>query len=106
MEASYTHPSLALPVSQPALAAALAAPSGTVAHIAYAHALAAADRACCCTARPAVAVIMAAAPGRAHRTDLLLCMHHYRAARQALTGATVVDAAGHVLAAADIWGDH
>ena len=52
-----------------------------------------ASQACCCPARPAVVVLMPPALGRPHRTDLLLCRHHYRASRQALTaaGATVLD---------------
>jgi hypothetical protein len=55
-----------------------------------------AERACCCPAKPVVVVVMPAAPGRPHRTDLLLCGHHYRVSRQALTaaGATVTDIHG------------
>jgi hypothetical protein len=39
---------------------------------------------------------MPAVAGRPHRTDLLLCGHHYRKARQALAvaGATVVSIDG------------
>jgi hypothetical protein len=50
-----------------------------------------ADRACCCPARAMVQVIIPLSPDRPHRTDLLLCGHHYRASRQALAaaGATV-----------------
>jgi len=50
-----------------------------------------ADRACCCPARAMVQVVMPPAPARPHRTELLLCGHHYRASRQALAaaGATV-----------------
>jgi hypothetical protein len=49
------------------------------------------DRACCCLATAMVKVIMPPTPARPHRTDLLLCGHHYRVSRQALTaaGATV-----------------
>jgi len=49
------------------------------------------DRACCCSARAMVQVVMPPAPARPHRTELLLCGHHYRASRQALAaaGATV-----------------
>jgi len=38
-----------------------------------------------------VQVVMPTAPARPHRTELLLCGHHYRASRQALAaaGATV-----------------
>ena len=57
------------------------------------EALRTAGHACCCPARPAVIVIMPPAPGRDHRTDLLLCMHHLRKSRRALSeaGAVVVD---------------
>ncbi len=53
-------------------------------------------RACCCPATAAVRVTMPPAPGRPHRTDLLLCGHHYRVSRHALTaaGATVSDLSG------------
>jgi hypothetical protein len=55
--------------------------------------LTSASRACCCPARPAVVVLMPATPGRPHRTDLLLCRHHYRVSQKALTeaGALVLD---------------
>ncbi|HEX9033299.1 MAG TPA: hypothetical protein VF834_15780 [Streptosporangiaceae bacterium] len=46
-----------------------------------------AARACCCPAQPAVMVVIPPAPGRGHRTDLLLCMHHFRMSREALTAA-------------------
>jgi hypothetical protein len=54
--------------------------------------LTSASRACCCPAQPAVMVLMPA-PGRPHHTDLLLCRHHYRVSRKALTaaGAIVLD---------------
>jgi len=45
------------------------------------------DRACCCVARAVVRVVMPPAPGRPHETELLLCGHHYRASRQALSAA-------------------
>ncbi len=45
------------------------------------------DRACCCPGQPVVRVIMPPAPGRRHPVDLLLCGHHYRVSRQALTAA-------------------
>jgi hypothetical protein len=59
-----------------------------------------ADRACCCPARPVVTVIMPAAPGRPHPVDLLLCGHHFRASRAALTaaGAAVYDDTGALVA--------
>jgi hypothetical protein len=60
-----------------------------------------ADRACCCPARPVVTVIMPPAPGRPHPVDLLLCGHHFRVSRAALTaaGATVYDDTGALVAA-------
>ena len=43
--------------------------------------------ACCCPANPVVRVIMPATAARHHRTELLLCGHHYRVSRQALAAA-------------------
>ncbi len=65
----------------------------------YQRVLLRADRACCCSAKPAVIAILPPVPSRMHRTELLFCMHHYRAARAGLlaAGATVVDASGRVL---------
>jgi len=59
-----------------------------------------ADRACCCPARPVVTVIMPPAPGRPHPVDLLLCGHHFRVSRAALTaaGAVVYDNTGALVA--------
>ena len=64
-----------------------------------------ADRACCCGARPAVAVILPPAPGRPRQTDLLLCGHHYRANQRALaaSGAAVFTVAGTAVGAGDLW---
>jgi hypothetical protein len=45
------------------------------------------DRACCCSAKPVVQVIMPATPARPQETGLLLCGHHYRASRQSLGAA-------------------
>ncbi|HVB41701.1 MAG TPA: hypothetical protein VNF47_03205 [Streptosporangiaceae bacterium] len=58
-----------------------------------------ARRACCCPAVPAVIAVMPAAPGRAHKTDLLLCMHHLRASTDALraAGASVFDLDGKLV---------
>ena len=69
------------------------------------RALRLAGHACCCGARPAVAVIMPPAAGRPHPTDLLLCGHHYRKSRMALAGAgaAVFTVAGAALASADRW---
>lgn len=49
-----------------------------------------AGNACCCPARPAVRVIMPPRPARPHTTELLLCGHHYRASRAALTAAKAI----------------
>ncbi len=49
-----------------------------------------ADRACCCPAQAMVRVILAPTAARPHETELLLCGHHYRVARQALTAAHAV----------------
>ena len=62
-------------------AAGAIAPYGTVAR------LGPGDRACCCVARAVVRVVMPSAPGRPHETELLLCGHHYRASRHALSAA-------------------
>jgi len=64
------------------------------------HAVHRAQHACCCTARPEAVAVMPPAPGRAHRTEILLCGHHYRVSRSALgaAGATVVDLTGVPLA--------
>jgi hypothetical protein len=59
--------------------------------------LAGAGRACCCPARPVVTVVMPPASGRPHPVDLLLlCGHHYRVSRAAVTaaGAAVYDELG------------
>ncbi|HTS97347.1 MAG TPA: hypothetical protein VMI33_12060 [Streptosporangiaceae bacterium] len=55
-----------------------------------------AERACCCPSRPTVVAVIPPSPGRAHATELLLCGHHYRRSRRALTaaGAAVLDPAG------------
>ena len=45
------------------------------------------DQACCCVARAVVRVVMPPAAGRPHETELLLCGHHYRVSRTALTAA-------------------
>ena len=48
---------------------------------------AAVGSACCCPARPVVRVIMPPTAIRPHRTELLLCGHHYRVSRQTLAAA-------------------
>jgi hypothetical protein len=62
------------------------------------RALSTAERACCCLAKPVVVVVMPPAAGRDHPTDLLLCGHHYRAARAALAtaGASAYDRSGRL----------
>ena len=52
---------------------------------------AAAGPACCCLARPLIRVTIPPSATRPHRTDLLLCGHHYRISRQApaAAGATI-----------------
>ncbi len=45
------------------------------------------DEACCCVARAVVRVTIPPAPGRPHETELLLCGHHYRVSRSALSAA-------------------
>ncbi len=66
------------------------------------EALRTAGRSCCCPARPAVIAIMPPAPGREHRTELLLCMHHFRVSRDALraAGAVAVDLDRKIISAA------
>jgi hypothetical protein len=49
-----------------------------------------AGRACCCTARPMVVALMPPVPGRPHRTELLLCGHHFRGSKPALAAADAV----------------
>lgn len=65
------------------------------------------EHACCCSARPAVVAVMPPGRGRGHRTELLLCGHHYRASRVALAAAcaTVVDMTGIPLAGYE-WPEH
>ncbi len=69
------------------------------------HALRLAGHACCCGARPAVAVIMPSAAGRPHPTDLLLCGHHYRLSQMTLAGAgaAVFTVTGTAVADGDRW---
>ncbi len=55
-----------------------------------------AAHACCCMAGPVVVAVLPPAPGRQHRTEILLCGHHYRVSRPALAAAraVVVDMTG------------
>jgi hypothetical protein len=63
------------------------------------------ERACCCPARPVVLVWMPPAGDRPHRTDLLLCAHHYRVSRDALraAGARAVDMNGEPVSGDDMF---
>ena len=65
----------------------------------HGHVLRTAERACCCSARPIVVAVMPPSPDRDHPTDLMLCAHHYRVAREALAayGASVFDQDGQQL---------
>jgi hypothetical protein len=65
----------------------------------HGHVLRTAERACCCSARPVVVAVMPPSPDRDHPTDLTLCAHHYRAAREALAacGVTVFGQDGQQL---------
>jgi hypothetical protein len=49
-----------------------------------------ADRACCCAAKAAVRVTMPRSLSRRHSTELLLCGHHYRVSRKALSAVGAV----------------
>jgi len=68
--------------SQPTAAAGLPGTAGRAALMAGPG-----DQACCCVARAVVRVIMPSASGRPHETELLLCGHHYRISRAALSAA-------------------
>lgn len=61
--------------------------------------MSAADRACCCPARPVVAVVLPLSEERPDPIELLLCGHHYRAAREGLAeiGALVFDSGGKLV---------
>jgi hypothetical protein len=74
-------------------------PDDAVVAAAFRRILTYADRACCCTARPAVLAIMPASPDRLQHTDLLFCRHHYQASRVGLrgTGALIIGSDGREL---------
>ena len=44
-------------------------------------------QACCCVARAVVRIVMPSTAARPRETELLLCGHHYRVSRAALTAA-------------------
>jgi hypothetical protein len=85
------------PHEEPQLAT-LPAPAGSADS---GYALWAAERTCCCPAKPAVVAVLPPAPGRDHETDLLLGGNHYRASRDALkaAGATVLAEGGQPVTA-------
>jgi hypothetical protein len=60
------------------------------------------DMACCCPSRPAVRVVMPAAPDRPHPAEILLCAHHYRASSKSLVRAraAVYDRDGALISSA------
>jgi hypothetical protein len=64
-----------------------------------------ANQACCCSARPAVIVVMPPSMSRSHPTDLLLCGHHYRESEHALAkaGAAVFSLSGAAVSSDDQW---
>jgi hypothetical protein len=72
--------------------------TASIAAARYGHALRTAERACCCSARPVVVVVMPPSADRDHHTDLMLCAHHYRDAREALaaSGASVFGHGGRL----------
>jgi hypothetical protein len=59
------------------------------------------ERACCCSAPPAVRVVFVHASPAVHSVDLLMCGHHYRqsAAKLADIGAMIFDRKGYLLPA-------
>lgn len=101
MTSRFQHPSYTGEVAEPERHIATDAPPKSARPGLDLSILARAERSCCCPARPAVVVMMPPSAGRAHATDLLLCMHHYRASEQALAraGATAADESGRVLLA-------
>ncbi|CCH31054.1 hypothetical protein ABZ816_02160 [Actinosynnema sp. NPDC047251] len=51
-----------------------------------------AERSCCCSAKPAVVVLVTLPDDPAHPVDLLLCRYHHERSRAALAGSVVYDA--------------
>ncbi len=105
MSANFLHPSNTAPEkTQPEVLHGEGGPQPPGAHAIDWRSARMAGRACCCAAKPAVIAVMPPSASRPHPTDLLLCGHHYRAARHALdlAGATVLDLAGSPVAG-DLW---
>ena len=100
MTASFQHPSYFGRLSQAQAGDASAAPP-TEPAARYRCERRYAERACCCTAQPAVIAVLPASNGGSAATDLLLCGHHYRQSRLALIarGATFLDLDGCPLTA-------
>lgn len=75
----------------------------TVASLEWVVELLRADRACCCSARPAVVAVLPPTGDRPHRVELLLCGHHHRLLRHSLaaSGAIFFDRAGEPLTVRD-----
>jgi len=105
MAVSYQHQLSRTPDSDPVSATGPAAPPEVL--LINWRAVRRAHHSCCCSARPAVVAVMPPGPGREHRTELLLCGHHYRASRVALAAAAavVVDMSGVPLAGYE-WPEH
>jgi len=99
MSARFLHPSQASQVNPPVPPTPADLPSEPPSAGIDWRALRLAASACCCPASPAVVVVMPPGPGRAHETDLLLCMHHYRASQHVLAaaGTTVLDIRGQLI---------
>lgn len=101
MRAIYSRTGSAEPENQSTVpAGAPAAVPRQVTHRIDWNAARTAERACCCPAKPRVVAIIPPASGREHRTELLLCMHHFRASMGALfaTGAAALDLSGRLIA--------
>ena len=105
MAVSYQHQLNRTPDPDPVSATGPAAPPEVL--LINWRAVRRAAHSCCCSARPAVVAVMPPGPGREHRTELLLCGHHYRASLAALAaaGAVVVDMSGIPLAGYE-WPEH
>jgi hypothetical protein len=92
MHPRFPHPSAA-ERGHPAGTGRATAPSPASGTTSLTARLAAADRACCCLARPVVLVLLPPTARHAHAVDLLFCGHHYHGCKDALdaAGALVYD---------------